>query len=80
MGGGSLGLVLGGVITEWVSWRWVLFINVPIAVLVLIGTGALVPGDTERGTLDVPGAIVNGNGIPDRPESERRRARDLFRR
>ena len=28
----SLGLVLGGVITEWLSWRWVLFINVPIGV------------------------------------------------
>ena len=34
MGGGSLGLVLGGVITEWVSWRWVLFINVPIGIFV----------------------------------------------
>src|SRR6266704_2382854 len=32
MGGGSLGLVLGGVITEWVSWRWVLFVNVPIGI------------------------------------------------
>ena len=29
MGGASLGLVLGGVITEWASWRWVLFVNVP---------------------------------------------------
>ena len=29
-GGSSLGLVLGGVITQWLSWRWVLFINVPM--------------------------------------------------
>jgi len=35
-GGGSLGLVLGGVITEWLSWRWVLFINVPIGIAVLV--------------------------------------------
>ena len=38
MGGGSLGLVLGGVITEWVSWRWVLFINVPIGALVVLAS------------------------------------------
>ena len=36
MGGSSLGLVLGGVITEWFSWRWVLFINVPIGIAVLL--------------------------------------------
>ena len=42
MGGGSLGLVLGGVITEWVSWRWVLFINVPIGIAVAL-LGPAVP-------------------------------------
>src|SRR6266700_162701 len=65
MGGlGSVaGLLLGGALTEYLDWRWVLFINVPIAVLVLIGTGVLVPGDTERGTLDVPGAITATLGI-----------------
>jgi EmrB/QacA subfamily drug resistance transporter len=65
MGGlGSVaGLLLGGALTEYLSWRWVLFINVPIAVLVLIGTGVLVPGDTERGSLDVPGAIAATLGI-----------------
>ena len=36
MGGGSLGLVLGGVITEWVSWRWVLFVNVPIGIVLFV--------------------------------------------
>src|SRR6266571_356651 len=61
--GSVVGLLLGGVLTEYLSWRWVLFINVPIAVLVLIGTGVLVPGDTERGTLDVPGAITATLGI-----------------
>jgi EmrB/QacA subfamily drug resistance transporter len=61
--GSVVGLLLGGALTEYLSWRWVLFINVPIAVLVLIGTGVLVPGDTERGTLDVPGAITATLGI-----------------
>src|SRR4051794_6319179 len=32
-GGGSVGLVLGGALTQWVSWRWGLFINVPIGVI-----------------------------------------------
>src|SRR6266566_3212444 len=61
--GSVLGLLLGGALTEYLDWRWVLFINAPIAVLVLIGTGVLVPGDTERGTLDVPGAITATLGI-----------------
>ena len=61
--GSVVGLLLGGTLTEYLSWRWVLFINVPIAVLVLIGTGVLVPGDTERGTLDVPGAITATLGV-----------------
>jgi predicted MFS family arabinose efflux permease len=41
----------------------VLFINAPIAVLVLIGTGVLVPGDNERGGLDVAGAATATLGI-----------------
>jgi EmrB/QacA subfamily drug resistance transporter len=61
--GSVVGLLLGGALTEYLSWRWVLFINAPIAVLVLIGTGVLVPGDTERGTLDVPGAIAATLGV-----------------
>jgi MFS family permease len=53
MGGlGSVaGLLLGGALTEYLSWRWVLFINAPIAVLVLIGTGCLAhcpPGPSSR--------------------------------
>jgi EmrB/QacA subfamily drug resistance transporter len=61
--GSVVGLLLGGALTEYLSWRWVLFINAPIAVLVLLGTGVLVPGDTERGTLDVPGAVAATLGI-----------------
>jgi EmrB/QacA subfamily drug resistance transporter len=56
--GSVVGLLLGGALTEYLSWRWVLFINVPIAVAVLIGTGVLVPGDTGRGRLDIPGAVT----------------------
>ncbi len=61
--GSVVGLLLGGALTEYLSWRWVLFINAPIAVLVLIGTGVLVSGDTERGPLDIPGAVAATLGI-----------------
>ena len=61
--GSVVGLLLGGVLTTYLSWRWVLFINVPIAAGVLAGTGVLVAGDREHGRLDVPGAITATLGI-----------------
>src|SRR5229473_1624425 len=57
------GLLLAGALTTYLSWRWVLFINAPIAVAVLAGTGVLVAGDTEHGRLDVPGAATATLGI-----------------
>ncbi|OUS79935.1 MFS transporter, partial [Rhodococcus sp. NCIMB 12038] len=36
--GSTVGLLLGGVLTDYLSWRWVFFVNVPIGVLVLVGT------------------------------------------
>jgi EmrB/QacA subfamily drug resistance transporter len=63
-GGGSLGLVLGGVIAEWLSWRWVLFINVPIGVLVVAVTPLFV-AETPRqsGRFDLAGAITSTAGV-----------------
>jgi EmrB/QacA subfamily drug resistance transporter len=64
MGGSSLGLVLGGVITEWFSWRWVLFINVPIGIAVLV-LAPLFIGETPRqpGRLDLAGAFTSTAGM-----------------
>jgi len=59
----TLASLAGGTLTEYLSWRWVLFINAPIAVLVLIGTGVLIPGDNDHGALDVTGAITATLGI-----------------
>src|SRR5580658_4700606 len=61
--GSVLGLLLGGTLVEFVSWRWVLFINVPIAVAVLFGSRILVAGDRERGPLDLAGALTATAGI-----------------
>src|SRR5258708_39720176 len=63
-GGSSLGLVLGGLITEWPSWRWGLFINVPIG----IAGGAITPlfvTETPRhpGQFDLACAITSTAGI-----------------
>ena len=63
-GGSSLGLVLGGVITEWLSWRWVLFINVPIGIAVL-AIAPLFVAETPRqaGRFDLAGAVTSTVGV-----------------
>jgi EmrB/QacA subfamily drug resistance transporter len=63
-GGGSLGLVLGGMITEWLDWRWVLFINVPIGIAV-IALAPLFVAETPRqpGRFDLAGAVTSTAGV-----------------
>jgi EmrB/QacA subfamily drug resistance transporter len=62
--GSSLGLVLGGVITEWLSWRWVLFINVPIGIAV-VAIAPLFVAETPRqaGRFDLAGAVTSTAGV-----------------
>lgn len=55
--GGTAGVFLGGVLTEYASWPWVFFINVPVAAGVLLLTRRVMPaGITGRGRLDLAGA------------------------
>ena len=61
--GGVVGLLLGGVLTGYLDWRWVLFVNVPIALLVLAGSTLLPIGERTSGRLDVPGAITATAGV-----------------
>jgi EmrB/QacA subfamily drug resistance transporter len=64
MGGASLGLVLGGVITQWASWRWVFFVNVPVGVAVVALTPLLLASPPrQRGHFDVAGAITSTAGM-----------------
>ena len=61
--GAVVGLLLGGALTEYLSWRWILFVNLPVALAVLAGTGVLVEGTRERGGVDLPGAITATLGL-----------------
>ncbi|MFI5732470.1 MFS transporter [Kribbella sp. NPDC051587] len=63
-GGGSVGLVLGGMLTDWVSWRWGLFINVPIGIaLVVTASRVLTETPRETGRFDIAGALTSTLGI-----------------
>lgn len=57
--GGAVGLLLGGVLTEFMTWRWTLYVNIAFAVAAfIVGVVAIAPTLRERGVkLDVPGAI-----------------------
>src|SRR4051794_18014133 len=62
--GGTAGVFLGGVITEWITWPWVFYINIPIALLALALTPALMPGaPARRGSIDVLGAATATAGL-----------------
>src|ERR1700748_244400 len=64
-GGAAIGLILGGTLTEYASWRWCLFINVPIAVVAVVAGVALVTeSKAVRGSsYDIPGAILVTAGL-----------------
>jgi EmrB/QacA subfamily drug resistance transporter len=64
--GGAVGVLLGGLLTEYVSWRWVMFVNVPMAAgtLVLASRGvAAGPPAVRSGRPDVLGAVLATAGM-----------------
>ncbi|WP_143194314.1 MFS transporter [Micromonospora sp. CB01531] len=61
--GASLGLLVGGALASWVSWRAGFFINVPIAIRMIAGAARYLPAfGTQRGRFDLPGAITSTLG------------------
>jgi EmrB/QacA subfamily drug resistance transporter len=58
-----VGLLFGGVLTGTLGWRWVFFINVPIGILVLLGSRNLVESDRHPGSLDLRGAVLGTSGM-----------------
>lgn len=61
--GGALGLILGGLLTDLTNWRWTLFINVPIGIIVLIAVPRLINETPRRqGRFDILGAVTATGG------------------
>jgi EmrB/QacA subfamily drug resistance transporter len=64
IGGAAVGLLAGGILTTFVSWRWVLFVNVPIGIVVaLLAPRALTESERRPGRFDLPGAITSTLGL-----------------
>nr|WP_240203339.1 MFS transporter [Streptomyces actuosus] len=63
-GGGAIGLLAGGMLVEWLNWRWVLFVNVPIGVLIALAAPRWIR-ESERhpGHFDVVGALTSTAGM-----------------
>ncbi|SEH02574.1 Major Facilitator Superfamily protein, partial [Nonomuraea solani] len=62
--GGTAGVFLGGLITEYLSWPWIFHINIPIALAALLATGPLMPaGRSQRGPIDVLGTLTVTLGL-----------------
>ncbi|MGB9112160.1 MAG: MFS transporter, partial [Acidimicrobiales bacterium] len=62
--GGAIGLVAGGILTELVSWRWVMFVNVPIAVVAWLLGRVVIPETGRReGRFDLVGALTSTIGM-----------------
>src|SRR3954452_22056062 len=63
-GGAAIGLLLGGVLTEYFDWRWVLFVNVPIGLALMAG-GFLYIHTSERlsGRFDLVGSLLSVTGM-----------------
>ncbi|SED47328.1 drug resistance transporter, EmrB/QacA subfamily [Streptomyces sp. 2231.1] len=63
--GSAIGFIVGGLLTEYLNWRWCLYVNVPIAVAAVLGASALLhdrPGRTDA-RLDIPGAVLGCGGL-----------------
>ncbi|HEV3169570.1 MAG TPA: MFS transporter [Actinocrinis sp.] len=64
--GAAIGMLLGGVLTEYLNWRWTLFVNVGISVLAIAGAAVLIPRQQrveDRPRLDLPGTLLVSAGL-----------------
>src|ERR1700682_2519527 len=65
-GGAAAGVFLGGVLTQYLGWRWCSFVNAPIGILAIVGILKYVPAHIQesRGQrLDLPGAVLVTGGL-----------------
>ncbi|HJY97830.1 MAG TPA: MFS transporter, partial [Streptosporangiaceae bacterium] len=62
--GGAVGLIAGGLLVQYLNWRWVFWVNVPIGLVVaLMATRVLPESQRRRGQFDLPGAITGSLGL-----------------
>jgi len=62
--GAAIGLLAGGILTEWLSWRWVLFVNVPIGILLaLVAPRYIAESERQPGRFDLGGALTSTAGM-----------------
>jgi len=63
--GAAIGLLLGGALTQYLSWRWCLYVNVPIAVIAAVGGSIVLPASSPRirPKFDVPGVVLATGGL-----------------
>jgi len=62
--GGAVGLIAGGLLVQFLSWRWVFFVNVPIGLAVaFLASRVLAESERRRGQFDLPGAITGSLGL-----------------
>jgi EmrB/QacA subfamily drug resistance transporter len=64
-GGTAIGLILGGVLTEYASWRWTLLVNVPIAIAAAFAASRYLSESKAEGNTkyDIPGALTSTGGL-----------------
>ncbi|MGC4997958.1 MULTISPECIES: MFS transporter [unclassified Streptomyces] len=65
-GGGAVGLILGGFLTEYLDWRWTFFVNVPFAIVAAAGAWFVIrepEGGRNRSPLDIPGVFLSTLGL-----------------
>jgi EmrB/QacA subfamily drug resistance transporter len=63
--GAAIGLLLGGILTQYVDWRWCLYVNVPIAIVAGAGGWRVLSGDrsTSGQRFDIPGVVLASVGL-----------------
>ncbi|PBC77213.1 EmrB/QacA subfamily drug resistance transporter [Streptomyces sp. TLI_235] len=65
-GGGAIGLILGGLLTEYLNWRWTFYVNIPFAVVAILGAVTVIRepvGSRNRNRLDIPGVLLVTGGL-----------------
>ncbi|WP_030246596.1 MFS transporter [Streptomyces sp. NRRL S-350] len=65
-GGGAIGLILGGLLTEYMNWRWTFFVNIPFAIVAAVGAVMVIHEPAEgrnRNKLDIPGVLLVTTGL-----------------